>query len=107
VWFFFSKTEDCQIEGDIESKADDAKMEKVWKLIFFIAMELGNNLELLKLDLCPKIRARGEENLKVEGDRDLFLFAHPAGLISKRKETSPIISVRELRSCVQIEPIEP
>jgi len=65
VWFFCGTTEDYHMEGDIEAKADYAKMEKVSKLVYLVAMDIGNKPALLKLDLRPEITARGEQNMKV------------------------------------------
>jgi len=65
VWFFCGTTEDYHMEGDIEAKADYAKMEKVSKLVYLVAMDIGNKPALLKLDLRPEIKARGEQNMKV------------------------------------------
>jgi len=65
VWFFCGTTEDYHMEGDIEAKADYAKMEKVSKLVYLVAMNIGNKPALLKLDLRPEITARGEQNMKV------------------------------------------
>ena len=65
VWFFCGTTEDYHREGDIEAKADYAKMERVSKLVYLVALDIGNKTELLKLDLHPEIQARGEQNMKV------------------------------------------
>lgn len=65
VWFFCGTTEDYHTEGDIEAKADYLKMEKVAKLAYLVAIDIGNKPELLKLDLYPEVKARGEENMKV------------------------------------------
>jgi hypothetical protein len=65
VWFFCGTTEDYHMEGDIEAKADYAKMEKVSKLVYLVAMDIGNKPALLKLDLRPEITARGAQNMKV------------------------------------------
>ena len=65
VWFFCGTTEDYHMEGDIEAKADYAKMEKVSKLVYLVAMDIGNKPALLKLDLRPEVKARGEQNMKV------------------------------------------
>ncbi|HUT07934.1 MAG TPA: M28 family peptidase [Candidatus Latescibacteria bacterium] len=65
VWFFCGTTEDYHTDGDIEAKADYAKMEKVSKLVYLVAMDIGNKPALLKLDLRPEITARGEQNMKV------------------------------------------
>jgi hypothetical protein len=65
VWFFCGTTEDYHTEGDIEAKADYAKMEKVARLVYLVAMDIGNKPGLLKLDLRPEVTARGPENMKV------------------------------------------
>ena len=65
VWFFCGTTEDYHMEGDIEAKADYAKMGKVSKLVYLVAMDIGNKRALLKLDRHPEIKARGEGNMKV------------------------------------------
>ena len=65
VWFFCGTTEDYHTEGDIEAKADYAKMEKVSKLVYLVAMDIGNKPALLSLDLKPEIKVRGEQNMKV------------------------------------------
>ena len=64
VWFFSGTTGDYHTEGDIEAKADYMKMEKVSKLVFLVALDIGNKAELLKLDLHPEIKTRGEQNMK-------------------------------------------
>jgi hypothetical protein len=65
VWFFCGTTEDYHMEGDVEAKADYAKMEKVSKLAYLVAMDIGNKPALLKLDLRPEITSRGAQNMKV------------------------------------------
>ncbi|MBP7705850.1 MAG: M28 family peptidase [Candidatus Aminicenantes bacterium] len=65
VWFFCGTTEDYHTEGDVEAKADYAKMERVSELVYRVAMDIGNRPELLKLDLRPEVTARGPENMKV------------------------------------------
>jgi hypothetical protein len=65
VWFFCGTTDDYHMEGDLEAKADYAKMEKVSKLVYLVAMDIGNKAALLKLDLHPEIKTRGERNMKV------------------------------------------
>ncbi len=53
------------MEGDIEAKADYAKMEKVARLVYLVALDIGDKPALLKLDLRPDVTARGPENMKV------------------------------------------
>jgi hypothetical protein len=65
VWFFSGTTEDYHTERDVEAKVDYAKMEKVSRLTYLVAMDIGNRSELLKLDLHPDITARGEQNMNV------------------------------------------
>ena len=66
VWFFCGTTADYHTEGDVESKVDYAKMEKVSQLVYLVAMDIGNRPSLLKLDLRPEVRERGPENMAVE-----------------------------------------
>jgi Zn-dependent M28 family amino/carboxypeptidase len=65
VWFFCGTTEDYHTSGDIEAKADYAKMEKVCRLICRVALDIGDRPDLLKLDLRPEVATRGPENMKV------------------------------------------
>ena len=66
VWFFCGTTADYHTEGDIEAKVDYGKMERVSKLVYLVAMDIGNRAALLNLDLRPEVRSRGPENMKVE-----------------------------------------
>jgi len=45
VWFFSGTTVDYHTEGDVKEKADYAKMEKVSKLVYLVAMDIGNKAE--------------------------------------------------------------
>jgi len=65
VWIFCGTTPDYHQEGDIEEKADYAKMEKVARLTYLVAMDAGNKPGLLKLDVNPEIMTRGAHNMKV------------------------------------------
>jgi hypothetical protein len=65
VWFFCGTTEDYHQETDVEEKADYKKMEKVTKLVYLVAMDIGNKPGLLKLDVNPDITSRGKHNMKI------------------------------------------
>jgi hypothetical protein len=65
VWVFCGTTPDYHQEGDVEEKADYAKMEKVTRLTYLVAMDIGNKPELLTLDVHPEVRTRGKHNMKV------------------------------------------
>jgi hypothetical protein len=65
VWFFCGTTEDYHQETDVEEKADYKKMEKVTKLVYLVAMAIGNKPGLLKLDVNPDIASRGKHNMKI------------------------------------------
>jgi hypothetical protein len=41
-------------------------MEKVTKLVYLVAWDVGNKPGLLKLDIHPEITARGKQNLKFD-----------------------------------------
>ncbi len=66
VWFFCGTTEDYHTEGDVAAKVDYAKMEKVLRLVYRVAMDIASKPSLLKLDLRPEVKARGRENMAVE-----------------------------------------
>ncbi len=66
VWFFCGTTEDYHQETDTVDRADFVKMEKVTRLVYLTAMELGSRPEMLELDLHPEIKSRGEHNLEVK-----------------------------------------
>jgi Zn-dependent M28 family amino/carboxypeptidase len=65
VWFFCGTTDDYHQEGDVASKADYVKMEKVAELVFLVARDIANKPGLLELDLHPEVKTRGPENMKV------------------------------------------
>jgi len=69
VWFFCGTTEDYHQETDVEEKADYNKMEKVTKLVYLVAMDIGNKPGLLKLDVNPDITSRGKHNMKIVWQR--------------------------------------
>ena len=41
-------------------------MEKVAKLVYLTAMDIGNRPELLKLDVNPEVTQRGAGNMKYD-----------------------------------------
>lgn len=65
VWFFCGTTEDYHRGTDTAEKADYQKMVKVTKLVYLTAMAIGNQDQILKLDLHPEITTRGEHNTKI------------------------------------------
>jgi hypothetical protein len=69
VWVFCGTTQDYHQEGDVEEKADYGKMERVTRLTYLVAMDVGNRPALLKLDLHPEVTARGAHNMKVVWQR--------------------------------------
>ena len=77
VWFFCGTTEDYHQEGDIYEKADLEKMEKVTRLVYLTAMDIGNKPGLLKLDVNPDITARGKQNFKINWWKSLRENAQP------------------------------
>lgn len=66
VWFFCGTTEDYHTEGDTEAKVDYAKMVKVTRLVYRVAMDIAAKPTLLALDLRPEVKSRGPENMTVE-----------------------------------------
>jgi hypothetical protein len=65
VWFFCGTTSDYHTPGDTIDKVDYKKMEKVTRLVYLTAMEVGNMKELLKLDANPQVTTRGKHNIAV------------------------------------------
>lgn len=65
VWFFCGTTPDYHTERDVEEDCDYGKMEKVTRLVYAAALDIGNKPALLKLDLHPEVKARGPQNMKV------------------------------------------
>lgn len=65
VWFFCGTTEDYHQETDTVDRVDYNKMARVTRLVFLAALEIGNLDHMLKLDLHPEVKKRGEHNLKV------------------------------------------
>jgi len=66
VWIFCGTTPDYHQEGDIEEKADYVKMEKISRLTYLAAMDIGDRPALLELDADPKVTARGAQNRKID-----------------------------------------
>ena len=77
VWIFCGTTEDYHQEGDIYERADLKKMEKVTRLVYLTAMDIGNKPGLLKLDANPDITARGKHNFKIDWWKPLRESAQP------------------------------
>ena len=65
VWFFCGTTEDYHQETDTEDRVDYKKMERITRLVYLTALEIGNKPEILKLDLHPEIKTRGEHNMAI------------------------------------------
>jgi Zn-dependent M28 family amino/carboxypeptidase len=69
VWIFCGTTPDYHTERDVEERVDYAKMEKITRLTYLVAMDVGNRPALLVLDLHPEIKTRGAHNMKVVWQR--------------------------------------
>jgi len=65
VWFFCGTTGDYHQPTDTEDRADYAKLERVTKLVYYAAMEIGNKPALLRLDVDPRITTRGKHNMQI------------------------------------------
>ncbi len=66
VWFFSGTTPDYHQATDTVDRCDFAKMEKVTKLVYLTAMDIGNRPGLLELDVNPQITERGAGNMKYD-----------------------------------------
>jgi hypothetical protein len=71
VWVFCGTTSDYHQETDLEERVDYGKMEKVTRLTYLVAMDIGNRASLLPLDLHPEIKTRGAHNMKVVWQRSV------------------------------------
>ncbi|HEY3384161.1 MAG TPA: M28 family peptidase [Vicinamibacterales bacterium] len=69
VWLFCGTTGDYHQPTDVEERTDYVKMEKVTKLVYHVAMEIGNRPTLLELDVDPRITSRGRQNLQIDWER--------------------------------------
>ncbi len=69
VWFFAGTTPDYHQPNDIVGRCDFAKMEKVTKLVYLTAMDIGNRPGLLELDVNPEVSRRGPGNMKYDWRR--------------------------------------
>ncbi len=69
VWVFCGTTPDYHQEADGFEKADLTKAEKVTKLVYLVAMDIGGRPDLLKLDLHPEITSRGAHNMRINWQR--------------------------------------
>lgn len=65
VWFFCGTTQDYHQETDTIDRVDFAKMERVTRLVYLTAMDIGNKPGMLKLDLDPRITSRGPHNMEI------------------------------------------
>jgi hypothetical protein len=66
VWVFCGTTEDYHQVTDVAERVDYAKMARVTKLVYAVLMDIGNKPALLKLDLDPRITARGRHNFPID-----------------------------------------
>jgi Zn-dependent M28 family amino/carboxypeptidase len=69
VWIFCGTTPDYHQETDSFERTDLAKAEKVTKLTYLVALDVGNKPAILKLDLNPEITMRGAHNMKINWQR--------------------------------------
>jgi len=66
VWFFTGTHADYHQPTDVVERCDFAKMERVAKLVYLTAMDIGNQPRLLALDVNPAVTRRGPENMKYD-----------------------------------------
>ena len=69
VWFFCGTTPDYHTPNDTIEKVDYQKMLNVTKLTYLVCCDIGNQPDLLKLDVNPKITTRGPHNLATQLNR--------------------------------------
>ncbi|MBZ5499817.1 MAG: M28 family peptidase [Acidobacteriia bacterium] len=69
VWLFCGTTPDYHTPNDTIARLDFRKMEKVTRLAYLVAYDIGNKPALLKLDANPEVTTRGQHNTSVESIR--------------------------------------
>lgn len=69
VWLFCGTTPDYHTPNDTIARVDFKKMEKVTRLTYLVACDIGNKPALLKLDANPEVTTRGKHNTSVDGIR--------------------------------------
>jgi hypothetical protein len=69
VWLFCGFTPDYHTPKDVLAFIDYPKFLKVTKLTYLAAYDIGNQKELLKLDVNPAVTSRGKHNMNT---RSLF-----------------------------------
>lgn len=65
VWIFCGTTPDYHTPLDGIDRVDYAKMETVTKFVYVACLDIGNEPEMMKLDVHPDVTARGPQNMKV------------------------------------------
>ena len=63
VWFFSGFTPDYHTPRDATEFINYTKFFRITKLVYLTAFDIGNKKNLLKLDVNPKVSARGKNNL--------------------------------------------
>ena len=69
VWLFCGFTPDYHTPRDILEHIDYHKFLKITKLTYLTAFDIGNQKNLLKLDVNPEVTSRGKHNMQT---RSLF-----------------------------------
>jgi hypothetical protein len=69
VWLFCGTTPDYHQLTDTIDRVDFSKMEKIARLAYAAALEVGNRPGLLKLDANPQVTERGKQNIQAESLR--------------------------------------
>jgi hypothetical protein len=69
VWLFCGTTPDYHTPNDTIARVDFKKMEKVARLTYLVACDIGNQPEPLKLDANPEVTMRGKHNTSVDNIR--------------------------------------
>jgi len=66
VWLFCGTTPDYHTPNDVIARVDFKKMEKVTRMTYLVACDIGNKPDLLKLDANPEVTRRGLHNTAVD-----------------------------------------
>ncbi len=65
VWLFSGFTPDYHTSKDILKNIDYLKFLKITKLTYLTAFDIGNQKNLLKLDVNPEVTQRGKSNVQI------------------------------------------
>jgi hypothetical protein len=64
IFYFCGTHEDLHRPTDTYDRCDYGKMERVTRLVYYTAMEVGSRKDLLPLNVMPEFTSRGKHNIR-------------------------------------------